>query len=68
MIDLSDQQTLSTLTMALRRALNSLDNEISAVIDDVNQTLSQRTVKLELLRQSRQDILAIYAKLLLAKG
>jgi hypothetical protein len=68
MIDLSDKQTLSTLTMALRRALNSLDNEIATVDYGIGLTRSQRSVKLELLRQSRQDILAIYAKLLLAKG
>lgn len=68
MIDLDDRQTLSTLTMALRRALNSLDAEIATVEYGLGLTRSQRTIKIALLRNSRQDILAIYAKLLLAKS
>ena len=68
MIDLTDHTTLLTIKTALRRALNSLDNEISAI--DINiahsdnpQWIVKLTAKRGLLIKSRDQTRAIYDKI-----
>lgn len=60
MIDFTDRNTLATIQAALRRALNSLDHEIGVVDFGLGLTPSQRTVKLALLNQSRDDMRRLY--------
>lgn len=63
MIDFTDRDTLMTIKAALRRALNSLDNDIGAVKQaHMNEALttSQAGAKLGLLQKSRDDTRRIY--------
>lgn len=62
-VDITDPKTLATIMDALRRALNSLDNEIAVVDYDAGNVGSQKQIKLALLRKSRNDITAIYREL-----
>lgn len=62
MIDITDPRTLSVMERALRRALNSLDQEIASL------TSGQRSTKLALLRKDRDDMVGLYADLMADHG
>lgn len=64
MIDFTNRETLITIKVALIRAMNSLDNEIAANLEGLEQSyLSERhyyTNKHILLVKSNQEMRAIY--------
>lgn len=64
-IDWTDRNTLVTVKVALIRALNSLDNEIAQANQHLNGAtnpvfIGKVIAKMELLKQSRSDMTAIY--------
>lgn len=60
MIDLTNPDTIVTLKEVLGRALNSYDNEITAVAADASLNNLQRYRKLDILYAGRNNTVRIY--------